>query len=196
VEHIQPKGLGKYAHLETSWENFLLACVNCNSAKGDTDVEPVNYYLPDRDNTYVPFCYLESGLVEPSNTLGMDERAIAEATIDLVGLNKNFEDDDELLIAAIDRFAQRAAAQKLASDSLRDYEQAPIPQVHALLVRLACASGFFSIWMSTFSAHAGMQHAFIDGFSGTEKGCFDPMTAHPISPRNPVPPNLVDGGKI
>ena len=197
VEHIQPKGLAKYAHLENSWENFLLACVNCNSAKGDTDVEPVNYYLPDRDNTYVPFCYLENGFVKPSDTLDMEKKAIAKATIDLVGLNKGFkENSTELFIVAIERFAQRAAAQKQASDSLLGYEQRPIPLVRALLVQLACASGFFSIWMSTFRAHAEVQCAFIDGFPGTGRGCFAPMTAQPISPRNPAPPNLVGGGKI
>lgn len=38
VEHIQPKGVPKYAPLEKTWDNFLLACVNCNSTKGDDDV--------------------------------------------------------------------------------------------------------------------------------------------------------------
>ena len=33
VEHIQPKGLPQYAGLIGRWDNFLLACVNCNSTK-------------------------------------------------------------------------------------------------------------------------------------------------------------------
>jgi 5-methylcytosine-specific restriction endonuclease McrA len=33
VEHIQPKGRPAYANLIGRWDNFLLACVNCNSTK-------------------------------------------------------------------------------------------------------------------------------------------------------------------
>lgn len=51
VEHIQPKADYLYPELEGRWENYLLACVNCNSTKGDKDVRPENFYLPDRDNT-------------------------------------------------------------------------------------------------------------------------------------------------
>ena len=49
VEHIQPKGLPAYQALEGRWENFLLACVNCNSTKKDKDVVLSDVLLPDRD---------------------------------------------------------------------------------------------------------------------------------------------------
>ena len=40
VEHIQAKNpAGPYAHLEGSWINYLLGCVNCNGTKGDKDVQ-------------------------------------------------------------------------------------------------------------------------------------------------------------
>src|SRR4051794_30755826 len=55
VEHIQPKGLPQYAHLINEWTNFLLGCVNCNSAKATTPVEIDDYYFPDRDNTFSAF---------------------------------------------------------------------------------------------------------------------------------------------
>ena len=63
VEHIQPKGRAHYAHLKETWENFLLACVNCNSPKGDKDVDPADIYLPDRNNTFVAFVYKPDGTV-------------------------------------------------------------------------------------------------------------------------------------
>lgn len=36
VEHVQPKS--HVPELETSWDNFLLACTNCNSVKGSKPV--------------------------------------------------------------------------------------------------------------------------------------------------------------
>ena len=48
VEHIQAKSLPHYAHLANDWNNFLLACVNCNSSKSAAEVDPARYLLPDR----------------------------------------------------------------------------------------------------------------------------------------------------
>jgi len=45
VEHIQPQGLPKYEHLKGRWNNFLLACINCNSTKQDKDVLFANLLL-------------------------------------------------------------------------------------------------------------------------------------------------------
>ena len=45
IEHVRPKK--PVPELETTWSNFLLACTNCNSTKGDEDVDledfPVSY---------------------------------------------------------------------------------------------------------------------------------------------------------
>lgn len=49
VEHVRPKS--HVAALRTDWTNFLLACVNCNSSKGDTPVNLPDYFWPDADNT-------------------------------------------------------------------------------------------------------------------------------------------------
>ena len=53
TEHIQPKGLEKYAHLKTVWDNFLLSCPTCNYKKGDNDVIYEDIHLPHRNNTYL-----------------------------------------------------------------------------------------------------------------------------------------------
>ena len=69
VEHIQPKALPQYAHLEREWTNFLLSCVNCNSAKLTTPIELADYLLPDRDNTFLAYSYAITGMVEVANCL-------------------------------------------------------------------------------------------------------------------------------
>lgn len=54
IEHVQPKSLVKYRHLEFAWRNFLLACPICNASpnKGDNDVVLADVHLPHRDNTF------------------------------------------------------------------------------------------------------------------------------------------------
>ena len=196
VEHIQPKGLAQFAHLETEWNSFLLGCVNCNSSKSDKNVQLDNFYLPDRDNTSVPFRYENDGRVLPAQGLSADQTAIAQAIIDLVGLNKNFDDDPDLMIAALERFGQRTAAQEIASQAVEDLRQNNTEQMRRTIAVLAAATGFFSIWMKNFQNNAEMRLEFVGGFPGTCRECFDPVTTNPVSPRNPAPPDLDHGGKI
>ncbi len=62
VEHIEPKkGAHGKPELKGRWSNFLLACVNCNSTKGDKRVVLDQLYLPDRDNTALAFQYQADG---------------------------------------------------------------------------------------------------------------------------------------
>ncbi len=64
VEHLQPKrGPSGHPDLAGRWENFLLACVNCNSTKGDKPVVLADVLLPDRDNTFAAYTYTEDGKV-------------------------------------------------------------------------------------------------------------------------------------
>ena len=63
-------------------------------------------------------------------------------------------------------------------------------------LEFAKATGHFSIWMTVFAGDADMRNCLIDAFPGTrESGCFDPVTAEPVSPA-PNPDGLADGGKI
>jgi uncharacterized protein (TIGR02646 family) len=63
VEHVQPKI--HHPYLELDWNNFLLACTNCNSTKGSKDVIFDDYYWVDIHNTFMAFQYLEGGKVVP-----------------------------------------------------------------------------------------------------------------------------------
>lgn len=200
VEHIQPKGLPIYVHLEGRWENFLLGCVNCNSTKSNKDVQLDNILLPDRDNTFLAFTYLADGTVSTSHFA--DEQGInqqAQDTLALTGLDKPQRavlDENEHLIA-IDRVSQRLEVWAIAKDSRNEIHNDPENQaLRRNTVRTAKGYGFFSIWMTVFQGDTDMRTRLIDAFPGTkDSGCFDPATTLPVSPA-PNPDGLDDGGKI
>lgn len=59
VEHVSPKDL--HPEEEKKWSNFLIACVQCNSSKGVTDIatnQLGDYVWPDMDDTYHMITYL------------------------------------------------------------------------------------------------------------------------------------------
>jgi uncharacterized protein (TIGR02646 family) len=68
VEHIKPKKHNR--DLELSWHNFLLACINCNSIKSDTQINLTDYFWCDRDNTFLAFIYID-GLVQINDQLSL-----------------------------------------------------------------------------------------------------------------------------
>jgi len=197
VEHIQPKGLPKYASLEKTWHNFLLACVNCNSTKGDKDVLLTQHYLPDRDNTFAAFDYLPDGTVhaKPNDQNGKD-------TLALTGLDKAIRQtfDDNGKQVAMDRVADRMEVWGIALEAKADLDAGNINS-NAVVVA-AIGHGFFSVWMKVFEGDAATRQLLIDGFNGTHgyrgfagtaKDCFDGHTQS-VTPR---PDNGLGGaGKI
>jgi len=193
VEHIQPKGLPQYEHLQTEWTNFLLACVNCNSAKIDQPVDMAAFVLPDRDNTFTAFSYLDTGMVEPRDGLPANQVALASATRDLTALNRNGHPnwDEAIVFSALERVGQRMQAWEQAREARQDYEAG-----RTCLRRVAAeatSAGFFSIWMAAFEGLPEVRREFIRVFPNTARDCFDNDT-NPISPR---PTNgLASGGKI
>lgn len=198
VEHIQPKDLPAYQHLIGRWDNFLLACVNCNSTKKDKNVVLAEIFLPDRDNTFLAFTYSQDGKVIPNPAYPL-AKTMAENTIALVGLDKKLSicvDQNGKLIA-IDRLAQRMEAWLIAEESKK--EVLANPNVAALkrqVVKTALGYGFFSIWMEVFSSDANMRTQLIDAFSGTrESACFHATTSMAVSP-GPNLDQLPFGGKI
>jgi len=196
VEHIEPKKgpFGK-PKLKGCWDNFLLACVNCNSTKKDKRVVFSDLYFPDRDNTFHAFEYLADGNIKPLNTSDQ----IAIDTLELTGLEKALRQtlDATGRVIAEDRSSQRMQVWKLAEICLNDYNsRSTDTTVKDLIVRNAVTSGFFSIWMTVFCGVTEMLDRFIDAFSGTrQSGCFDTATTTSISPA-PNPDGLQGGGKI
>jgi len=200
VEHEQPKK-GEYGHpeLETAWDNFLLACVNCNSTKKDKRVEFSELLFPDRDNTFAAYVYLQNGLIEVASQLQLKQRGQAQATLELMGLEKPLTPvkDTNGQAVAWDRISQRMEAWGIAQDSLDDLMAEPDSLgLRCSIVRNACSEGFFSIWMTVFSHDVDMRQRLIDAFSGTrESGCFDPHTTAPVCPA-PNPDGLMQGSKV
>ena len=193
VEHIQPKGLAQYAHLECGWTNFLLACVNCNSAKAAAVVECDALLLPDRDNTFAAFVYDKLGTVTPNVAFGPVVESLALALGDLTALNRVNHPhwNEAVLFSAIERVGQRVQAWVQANDARLDFDAGRTWS--GAIAREAAATGLFSIWMAAFEGAPEVRRAIIAAFPNTEGDCFDAVTA-PVSPR---PANgLAYGGRV
>jgi uncharacterized protein (TIGR02646 family) len=198
VEHIQPKALPAYQALQGRWENFLLACVNCNSCKGDQPVALQDVLLPDRDNTLGAYLYCAGGEIQVASQLSARAQQLARSTLALVGLNRPSQDiaDANGRLIALDRVTQRMEAWLVAGRARELLTAHPgTVEVAECVVRLAQATGFFSIWMQVFQAEPDMRRRLIDAFPGTrESGCFDPLNSNLVQPA-PNPDNLPHGAK-
>lgn len=87
VEHIRPKSV--VSALSSEWTNLLLACVNCNSSKGDVQVCLDDYFWPDSDNTLRAFEYVRGGLIRRRQNMSPTMTAKAMATLQLTGLDRD-----------------------------------------------------------------------------------------------------------
>ncbi len=200
VEHVQPRNLPTYAHLIGRWDNFLLACFNCNSTKKDKDVVLAEVLLPDRDNTFAALSYLPDGSIEPSpvaKALGLG--VMVMKTLALTGLDKAAANTLDLngRRVALDRIAQRMETWLKAIDAKSEINAAPDNQsIRRLAAKLAVETGFFSIWITVFDDDPDMRRRLVDSFPGTrDSGCFSLSDGSPISPA-PNPDALAAGGKI
>jgi uncharacterized protein (TIGR02646 family) len=171
VEHIQPKVTS--SNLELDWNNFLLACTNCNSTKGKKAVNLNDYLWPDMHNTHWAFLYNIDGTIEINPIL--DEIVIQKAQnlLDLVGLQKYVDtpqDRDRRWKNRFNEFQHAKDVLKLyLSASNKGAESEFIP----LLVSRATESGFFSVWMTVFNEFPQIKRALIKGFKGTALNAFD-----------------------
>ncbi len=200
VEHIQPKkGPHACPTLTGRWENFLLACVNCNSTKGDKKVVLADTLLPDRDNTAAAYVYTEDGRVQVAPNLSPAVSSAAAATLRLVGLDKapSAITDSNGKQVAIDRMSQRMQVWMTAQECKTSVDSDPKNQdLRNCIVRLAECTGFFSIWITVFAADIDMCRRLIEAFPSTpNSGCFNRRTGTIVTPA-PNPDNLADGGKI
>lgn len=194
IEHILPKDENlPYSHLRNEWTNFLLGCVNCNSAKKTEVVDFDQYVLPDRDNTFMGYVYEETGLVTLNTTLTSQQQDFLQNTINMVAINRydHINWDQNTLFTALERFSQRIQAWEQAKEAREDYDNGEVNLRR--ICREACATGFFSIWMAVFEGVPAVRKALINAFPNTAQDCFD-ENGNPISPR---PQNgLQSSGKI
>jgi hypothetical protein len=101
-------------------------------------------------------------------------------------------------LIALDRIKQRLEAWLMAEyarDKLLALRPGDAVVVEAF-VRLAQATGFFSVWMEVFVDDPAIRNRLVDAFAGTrESGCLDPQTTAPVQPA-PNPDQLPNGGKL
>lgn len=168
VEHCQPKS--QHPELELEWDNFLLACTNCNSTKGKKDVILEDYYWVHIDNTFRAFIYLEGGRIRCNPGLTNKEKIKAEETIKLVGLDKISINDSERRDR---RQNNRREAWDIAKRSWERLQTNNTNEMRDQIVDTAKAQGFWSVWMTVFKDDSDMLNRFIKAFPGTCKNCFD-----------------------
>jgi len=169
VEHVQPKSL--YPGLLLEWDNFLLACPSCNSAKGDADVQLKDYILPHRDNTFLAFVYSEGGRITVNDKLDEEQKKCAQNILALAGLQKRPRLNDSK--GSDRRWRHRLEAWDTATASLDDLLKDDTEPLRKCIVRLAAANGHWSIWMTVFKDDKDMLRRFIKTFRGASEECFD-----------------------
>lgn len=179
IEHVQPKkGSGGQPHLAVAWDNFLLACVNCNATKGHQPITLQNYFWPDADNTFRAFTYSLGGVVAINQAeLSTAEIQIARDTMELTGFHRQPADDPQMKDR---RWSSRRTVWDVAEESFNNLQIHDSPAMRRQIVLTALGRGYFSVWMTVFATDANMKLAFIREFPGTDPSCFDPNG-------NPVP---------
>jgi len=177
VEHVQPKKPFGAADVNEeralSWNNFLLACTNCNSTKGNTDINIYDYLWPDQDNTFRAIRYAEGGLV--SVVPGVAE-IHAKKIIELIGLNRTPDTPE----ASDRRWLNRREAWEMAIRAKDRLMCCNVDAMREQIIELVVAKGFWSIWMTVFKDDIDMLQRLMNALPGTSKTCFD-ATHQPIA---------------
>ncbi|SHM67983.1 HNH endonuclease [Flavobacterium chilense] len=167
VEHIEYKDT--HRDKEFLWSNFLLACKNCNSIKGTTEIIFENIILPHLQDTFSPFEYLESGYIKIKDEVSDPLRTKVIQLIDLVGLDRR--PGSPKYSTKDDRWQERKQSWELSQKYLKKYTDNKCDI--ETIVDLSKNVGFWSIWMNTFKNFPIVQKALIDNFSGTNLAFFN-----------------------
>lgn len=161
VEHIEYKDTHK--DKEFLWSNFLLACKNCNSIKGTTEITFQNIILPHLQDTFSPFEYLESGYIKIRDGVDDSLKTKILQLIDLIGLDRR--PGHERYSTKDDRWQERKQSWELSHKYLKKYKDNKCDI--ETIIDLSKSGGFWSIWMNTFKDFPLVQKALINNFSGT-----------------------------
>lgn len=173
VEHVQPKA--RVVSLRTSWSNFLLGCVNCNSCKGSKQITITDYYWPDCDNTLRAFDYTIGGLVTARSSLDTAAQAKAKVTISLTGLDR-FPGSPAGEPTKVDRrWLRRKEVWELAERCAKWLTSNDSVEVRNLIVESALGRGMFSIWWTVFANDIDLRRRLRQAFAGTDAASFDAL---------------------
>jgi|LGVE01.1.fsa_nt_gb uncharacterized protein (TIGR02646 family) len=174
VEHVRPKKPEGSDDIlperELDWHNFLLACSNCNSTKGNKDIVLDDYLWPDRDNTFRAVTYSEGGIITPSTELSAELQSKANATLKLTGLDKRPPNDPK---ASDRRWINRREVWDIAIRNREHLSQNENDSFREIIVTSMTGRGYWSIWMTVFQDDSDMLQRFIKALPGTADDCFD-----------------------
>ena len=165
VEHVVPRS--RRPDLEDEWSNFLLGCGNCNSIKRDRNESRNGYVWPDRDDTQAAFEYFPGGIVKVKADLPGPVRTKAANLFDLVGLGRrprNDQDAKDPRWARDPRWRKRRSAWGYAEFARKKLEEGADID---LVIMLARAVGFWSVWMAVFANHPQVRSRLQRCFPGT-----------------------------
>ncbi|MDP2188803.1 MAG: HNH endonuclease [Sphingobacteriaceae bacterium] len=177
VEHILPKSVARYEHLEFSWTNFLLSCKNCNLAKGAENIDFDEFYWPHIHNTRPIFVVNVDGTISCNPGLDAAEQNISQETIRLLNLDcghttprRQPQDDRYMAREYVLRLAERKLIQR-RDGKLNDDD----------IIELAITNGFWLVWMQVFEEFPGIRTGLIHAFKNTYEDCLDDniIRAHP-----------------
>lgn len=160
VEHKSPKSIDPKKELD--WENFLLACANCNSSKQTTPFVEGQYLWPDIDNTFDALTYSENGSVKPNPLAAQVVQNRAQALLNLVGLDKAPKDAETCI-----RMKQRREAWGKAVHLKSLYRNNSLAMNAETLCLVAKERGFWSVWMTVFADDLGICRHLEESFPGT-----------------------------
>jgi hypothetical protein len=173
VEHVLPKNppSGLKPDRIGDWENFLLACVNCNSNKGSGDINLEDFFWPHLDNTMRAIQYQEGGMLRPHPDLTGENLARAQRTVMLTGLDKI--PSIEELRASDRRWQSRRLAWEKAVQLRKDLDRKDSDMTRRHIVDVATATGYWPVWFTVFVEDVDMLRRLRAGFPGTAVDCFD-----------------------
>lgn len=171
VEHVQPKS--RVPALCTDWTNFLLGCVNCNSSKGTTPINLVDYFWPDADNTLRAFEYVRGGMIQPNPALAAGLAGKAHATISLTGLDRDPGNPGKVPSSADQRWLRRQQAWEKAERCRDILATCDTLEVRELIAAVATGRGEFSIWRTVFAHDVDILRRLREAFVGTHGESFD-----------------------
>lgn len=196
VEHVVAKAPreGHDAGDYLAWENMLLACGPCNNAKGNIPTDGDRFYLPEINNTLIPFDVQEhpensnAAIIVPHDGLNESQNSKAQNTIELVGLDKI-----DLRNKVVDiRWKKRKATLLLANLSYELYSKVKVALPEEIdkaachVARSAAETGFFLIWFKIFRNESVVMEKLLDSeyIPGTALECFE-ENSHKLLSRNP-----------
>jgi hypothetical protein len=167
VEHVLPKILKPESEL--SWDNFLLACTNCNSTKGKKEIALDDFLWPDRADTFRVFLYGPGCMIRAADGLTEQEMQRAEKTLGLTGLDKY---PPKKTSASDRRWIKRQDAWGIAERAKKRLRDNPTEAMRDQIADTAKLGDYWSVWMTVFADDADMRRRLVSAFVGTHPAYF------------------------